>query len=195
MSALDDKVPLEAGDTISFRVIEDRDEPVTRIVTDTGEIEFPYINGVKVEGKTCHEVAVEVKKLLEVDYYKQATVIIGLDLIVGSDKTKPKDMAWVMGEVKQVGPLELMKAQPMTVSQLIMRAGGFGDFADQRKVKVIHRLTGSPSASENASDISNAKDFQIVDVKSVFDGKTSSDPVVRAGDYIIVPKKFINLGG
>jgi protein involved in polysaccharide export with SLBB domain len=180
---------------VSFRVIEDRDDAVSRIVTDTGEVDFPYIGRVKVEGKTCHQVAVEVKKLLEVDYYKRATVIVGLDLIVGEDKTKPKDMAWVMGEVRQVGPLELLKQQPMTVSQLIMRAGGFGDFADQRKVKVIHRLTGSPSATESANDISDAKDFQIIDVKSVFDGKSASDPVVKPGDYIIVPKKFINFGG
>ena len=107
MAALDDKVALEAGDSISFRVIEDRDDPVTRLVTDTGEVDFPYIGRVKVEGKTCHEVAVEVKKLLEVDYYKQATVIVGLDLIIGQDDKleKPKsDMAWVVGEVHRSGP-------------------------------------------------------------------------------------------
>jgi hypothetical protein len=86
MTALDDKVPLEAGDTISFRVIEDRDQAISRIVTDTGEVDFPYIGRVKVEGKTCHQVAVDVKRLLEVDYYKQATVIVGLDLIIGADK-------------------------------------------------------------------------------------------------------------
>ncbi len=200
MSALDDKVALEDGDTVSFRVIEDRDDPVTRVVTDTGEVDFPYIGRVKVEGKTCHAVAVEVKKLLEVDYYKQATVIVGLDLIVGSEgeKVQPKDMAWVMGEVKEVGPQELLKKQPMTVSQLIMRAGGFGDFADQRKVKVIHRsaeTVGAVASAVNDADISNAKDYQVVDVKAIFDGKSSSDPVVKAGDYIIVPKKFVNFGG
>jgi polysaccharide export outer membrane protein len=192
MSALDDKVSLEPGDTISFRVIEDRDKAVQLVVTDTGEVNFPYINRVKVEGKTCHQVAVEVKKLLEVDYYKQATVIVGLDLIIGQDNTKPKEMAWVMGEVRQVGPLELLKAQPMTVSQMIMRAGGFGDFADQRKVKLIHRL---PGGSEEPSEVNDDKDFQVVDVKSVFDGKSAADPVVKPGDYIIVPKKFVNFGG
>ncbi len=193
MSALDDKVPLEAGDTISFRVIEDRDQAISLVVTDTGEVNFPYINLVKVEGKTCHQVAMEVKKLLEVDYYKRATVIVGLDLIIGEDKTKAKDMAWVVGEVRQVGPQELLKAQPMTVSQIILRAGGFGDFADQRKVKVIHRGSlASDSAGSGPVDISNAKDFQIVDVKSVFDGKSTDDPIVKSGDYIIVPKNWVH---
>jgi protein involved in polysaccharide export with SLBB domain len=190
MAALDDKVALEAGDSISFRVIEDRDEAVPRIVTDTGEVDFPYIGRVKVEGKTCHQVAVEVKRLLEVDYYKRATVIVGLDLIIGEDKTKAHDMAWVVGEVHQVGPQELLKAQPMTVSQIILRAGGFGDFADQRKVKVIHRGSLAPGSS---ADIGKSKDFQIVDVKSVFDGKSTDDPIVRPGDYVIVPKNGVNL--
>jgi len=189
MAALDDKVALEAGDTISFRVIEDRDDAVSRIVTDTGEVDFPYIGRVKVEGKTCHQVAVEVKKLLEVDYYKQATVIVGLDLIIGEDKTKPKDMAWVVGEVRAVGPLELVKAQPITVSQAIMRAGGFGEFADQRKVKLIHR---SAAADGAPASLAAARDFQVVDVKSVFEGKSVADPVIRPGDYVIVPKQFVN---
>jgi protein involved in polysaccharide export with SLBB domain len=48
MEALDNKTALQDGDTISFRVIEDRDDPVQRIVTDTGEVDFPYIGPVKV---------------------------------------------------------------------------------------------------------------------------------------------------
>lgn len=196
MDALDDKVPLRDGDTVSFRVIEDRDDPVTRVVTDTGGIDFPYIGPVKVEGKTCKEVATEVKKLLEVNYYKQATVILGLDVDVwGDDKAKPKDMAWVVGEVREEGPQELIKAQPMTVSQIILRAGGFSDFADQRGVKVIHRSAEvSDTPSNRPPDLTKVKDkdVQVVDVKSVFEGKSNQDPVVKSGDYIIVPKRFFN---
>lgn len=188
MEALDDQTKLGKGDTISFRVIEDRDKAVQLLVSDNGDVNFPYINRVKVEGKTCHQVALDVKKLLEVDYYKRATVIIGLDLINDFDKTKPKDMAWVMGEVRAVGPLELYKNQTTTVSQLIMRAGGFGDFADQRKVKVIHHATDANV------DVTNAKNFELVDVKAVFKGQSAKDPVVAAGDYIIVPKKVLNFG-
>jgi protein involved in polysaccharide export with SLBB domain len=194
MAALDDKVALEAGDTVSIRVIEDRDQAVSRVVTDTGEVDVPYVGRIKVEGKTCHQVAVEVKRLLEVDYYKRATVIVGLDLIIGQEKgTKARDMAWVVGQVRQVGPQELSKVQPMTVSQIIMRAGGFGDFADQRKVKLIHRGShASDAAGAEPPDLSNLKDSQVVDVKSVFDGKSTVDPVVKSGDYIIVPKQWVN---
>jgi len=192
MSALDNKTALQDGDTISFRVIEDRDQPVQRVVGDTGAVDFPYIGPVKVEGKTCHEVAIDVKRRLEVDYYKQATVIIGLDLIIDQDNhVKPKDLAWVMGEVRSVGPLELAPHQPMTVSQLILRAGGPSDFGDMRKVKLMHPRAdgGAPSAG----DLNNAKEFQVIDVKSIMDGHPGADPVVKPGDYIIVPKKILNI--
>jgi protein involved in polysaccharide export with SLBB domain len=194
MAALDDKVTLQPGDRISFRVIEDRDDAVPRIVTDTGEVDFPYIGRVKVQGQTCHQVAVELKRLLEVDYYKRATVIVGLDVIDQSNKVVPHDLAWVVGQVRQVGPQELSKVQPTTVSQIILRAGGFGDFADQRRVKIIHRAALSPTTdgAEPPPVIGNIQDAQVVDVKAIFEGHSSVDPVVKPNDYIIVPKRAVN---
>lgn len=193
MAALDDKTKLQVGDSLSFRVIEDRDQAVPLVVADSGEVNFPYINRVKVVGKSCHQVAVEVKKLLEVDYYKRATVIVGLDLSPNIDKTRAKDLAWVVGEVRQVGPYELVPAQPMTVSQIILRSGGFGDFADQRKVKVMHRSAkAEESATTPTVDLNNTKDATVVDVKSVFEGKSTVDPLVKPGDYIIVPRQIVH---
>jgi protein involved in polysaccharide export with SLBB domain len=195
MSALDDKIPLAPGDHISFRVIEDRDDAVPRVVTDTGEVDFPYIGRIKVAGKTCRQIAVVLKQLLEVDYYKRATVIVGLDIIGTSAASSPHDFVWVVGQVRQVGPQELSKIQPMTVSQVILRAGGFGEFADQRKVKIIHR-SAAPDASGvlPPPDLNSTQDMdaQIIDIKSVFEGVSKVDPIVKPNDYIIVPKKWVN---
>jgi protein involved in polysaccharide export with SLBB domain len=196
MTALDDKVPLQPGDRISFRVLEDQDDAVPRIVTDTGEVDFPYVGRLKVTGKTCRQVAIQLKQLLEVDYYKRATVIVGLDVIVGQSTAAASthDLVWVIGQVRSVGPQEISKLQPLTVSQIILRAGGFGDFADQRKVKIIHRgansvVTNNPDSSDVAS---NSQDTLIVDVKAVYEGESKDDPIVQPNDYIIVPKKFVN---
>jgi len=190
MEALDDKNLIQVGDTVSFRVIEDRDDAVTRVVTDTGEVDFPYVGRLQVVGKTCHQVAVELKKLLEVDYYKQATVIVGLDVILGQEKTK-HDLAWVIGEVRAEGPQELSKLQPMTVSQLILKAGGFSEYADQRKVRIIHRSSLATDApGGNPPDLSKGKVGEIVDVKAVFDGKSNADPIVKPDDYVIVSRSI-----
>jgi protein involved in polysaccharide export with SLBB domain len=194
MTALDDKITLQPGDRISFRVIEDKDQAVPRIVTDTGEVDFPYIGRVKVQGETCHDLAIELKRLLEVDYYKRATVIVGLDVIADRDKDKPKthDLAWISGQVRQIGPQELSKEQPMTVSQIIMRAGGFGDFADQRRVKLIHRSALASANGDVPPGAANPEDIEIVDVKAVFEGKSSIDPTVQPNDFIIVPRRAVN---
>jgi len=195
MSALDDKVPLEAGDRISFRVIEDRDEAVPRLITDTGEVDFPYIGRVKVTGLTCRQVAQQLKKLLEVDYYKRATVIVGLDVIAGHETEATHEMAWIVGQVRQEGAVELSKLQPLTVSQIILRAGGFGDFADERKVRVVHRTTEPASSAATVTAIPDADKSpggQVVDVKSVFEGRSTFDPIVQPNDLIIVSKRLVN---
>jgi polysaccharide export outer membrane protein len=199
MTALDDRIPLHPGDRVSFRVIEDQDDAVSRVVTDTGEIDFPYIGRVKVEGRTCLQVARQVKQLLEVNYYKRATVIIGLDVIFGKEETVTHNYAWVVGQVRQPGPLELLDKNPMTVSQIILRAGGFGDFADQRRVRLIHRADissvtdgSTPAPAAAPGNPADSKAGDTIDIKAVFDGQSSVDPIVRNDDYIIVPKRLVN---
>ena len=194
MAALDDRVQLEPGDRVSFRVIEDQDQAVPLVVTDNGEVDFPYVGRVKVQGKTCKQVAYDLKGLLEVDYYKRATVILGLDTISAAEGVA-HDMVWVVGQVRQVGPQELSKQQALTVSQVILRAGGFGDFADQRRVRLIHRDSSAASAGADGGappPVSSTDKGQIIDVKAVFDGKSSTDPEVSANDLIVVPKRLVN---
>lgn len=195
MEALDNKIALEAGDRISFRVIEDQDEAVSRLVTDTGEVDFPYVGRIKVAGLTCRQIALQLKKALEVDYYKRATVIVGLDVIVGHVTESTHDMVWVVGQVRQEGPQELSKLQPITVSQAILRAGGFGDFADERKVRIVHQTT-APSSSDGTTgempDAGSASGGKVVDVKAIFQGQSTFDPIVKPNDLVIVPKKLIN---
>jgi protein involved in polysaccharide export with SLBB domain len=85
----------------------------------------------------------------------------------------------------------------MTVSQIILRAGGFGDFADQRRVRLIHRAdissaTDGSTPAPAAETPVDSKAGDTIDIKAVFDGQSSNDPVVRNDDYIIVPKRLVN---
>ena len=76
----DDKYKLRVGDKVAFQILEDRDLPKSLVVADSGELDIPYIGRMSVAGKTCRQLAAEVKAALEKDYYHQATVIIGLIL-------------------------------------------------------------------------------------------------------------------
>ncbi|HEY0368234.1 MAG TPA: polysaccharide biosynthesis/export family protein, partial [Chthoniobacterales bacterium] len=130
MSVLDDKTRLGPNDFVSFRVVEDRDNDSQRLrVNDNGQLEVPYVGLVPAAGKTSKELAFNVKSLLEREYYYHATVIIAVDHV--SEKSRGR--VYLSGSVKGPGPQEIPPDEEYTLSKAIIRAGGFGDFADKGK--------------------------------------------------------------
>ena len=97
MAVLDDKKKLGSNDFVSFRVVEDRDNDSQRLrVNDNGELEVPYIGLVPAQGKTCKELAFNIKSALEKEYYYHATVILAVDRV--SDKSRGR--IYVYGSVR-----------------------------------------------------------------------------------------------
>jgi len=176
MDVLDDKRPLQIGDRLSMRVVEDRKPPIGLVVTDSGDVEVPLIGRVPAKGKTCKQLAYAIKGPLEREYYYKATVIIGLDF----ETAKSPGTVYVTGQVRNQGPLAIPPDETFTVSRAIIRAGGFADFANKRRVKLIRK---------NGDKMETI----IVDLELVFKkGRTDKDPVVEPDDTIIVPERLIN---
>lgn len=175
MSVLDDKKRLGSNDYVSFRVVEDRDDESQHLrVNDNGELEVPYIGLVPAQGRTCKDLAYSIKNALEKEYYYHATVILAVDRV--SEKSRGR--VYVYGAVKGQGPQEIPPDETYTVSKAIIRAGGFGDFADKRKVKLTRK---------NGQDIT-------VDLKRIIEqGRTDEDVVVQPDDQIYVPQRLINM--
>jgi protein involved in polysaccharide export with SLBB domain len=174
MEVLDDKRPLRVGDRLSMRVVEDRKPPVPLTVTDSGEVEVPLIGRVSAKGKTCKQLAYWIKGPLEREYYYKATVIVGLDV---EGRVSP-GRAYVTGQVRTQGPVEIPPDETFTVSRAIIKVGGFADFANKKKVKLVRK---------------NSSETIIVDVDAIIrKGRTDKDPVVEPEDTIIVPERLIN---
>jgi protein involved in polysaccharide export with SLBB domain len=175
MNVLDDKKRLGPNDYVSFRVVEDRDEESQHLrVNDNGELEVPYIGLVPAKGRNCRELAYAIKVALEKEYYYHATVILAIERV--SEKSRGR--VYVYGSVKGQGPQEIPADESYTVSKAIIRAGGFGDFANKRKVKVTRK---------------NGQDFT-VDLKRVIEeGRTDEDMVLQPDDQIYVPQRLINM--
>ena len=175
MGVLDDKKRVGSNDYVSFRVVEDRDEESQHLrVNDNGELEVPYIGLVPAKGRTCRELAYTIKAALEKEYYYHATVILAVERV--SEKSRGR--IYVYGSVKGQGPQEIPADESYTVSKAIIRAGGFGDFANKRKVKVTRK---------------NGQDFTI-DLKRVIEeGRTDEDMVLQPDDQIYVPQRLINM--
>ena len=181
----DESYKLRVGDTVSFQITEDevwdfQNAPRPLVVQDSGEVEAPYIGRVMAVGKTCKQLAGEIKAALEKDYYKRATVVISMQVA-----SPVLGRVYVWGQVRSQGALEVLVNENLTVGQAIMRAGGFADFANQRKVKVIRSGTGA-DAGKPAQPIT--LDMELI----LNEGKTDKDIVLQPGDLIIVPSRLLN---
>ncbi|MEI6350322.1 MAG: polysaccharide biosynthesis/export family protein [Verrucomicrobiota bacterium] len=177
MDALDSKRKLVIGDRVSYRVVEDRSDVEHLLVTDSGEMEVPLIGRVKAAGKACREVAEDIKKALEKDYFLpgHATVIIGLDSV----STRSRGSIYIIGQVRSPGYMDIPSDIKFTVSKAILRAGGFTDFANQHKVKLVRK-------SEKTAETT------LVDVGEILKGRVLEDPVPQPDDMIIVSDKWIS---
>jgi len=181
---IDDKHKLIPGDRLSFQILEDRmlkgpkgepkGEPKSLVVTDSIELDIPYIGRVSVADRTCKQLADELKVLLEKEYYYRATVIVGLDQV-----SKVLGKVYVLGPVRTQGPIDIPANETFTAGKAILRAGGFGDFADKKEVKVVRKSpTGNVTYKLNMVDILEK-------------GKTENDIALEPEDFVIVPQRAI----
>jgi len=177
MDALDDKHRLAIGDRLSFRIVEDEEDPKPIYVTDSGDLELPYIGRYPAEGKTCLQLARELKREYEKDYYHNATVIVAVDVMA-----KTRGRVYLVGPVRAGGPQEVPTDEVFTLSKAILRAGGFTDFADRRNVRVTRKGSG-PAGQDKVFT---------VDVAQILEkGKSELDIVLEPGDFIYIPERSI----
>jgi protein involved in polysaccharide export with SLBB domain len=178
---------ISIGDTLAFRIVEDEDPPMMLKIDEAGQVKVPYLGRVPAAGKTTAELAAEIKRSLERSLYKKATVMIALSRRQSTTATtttgepvRSSGRIYLSGEVNKQGPLDLPTDEALTVSRAILRAGGFSEFANRKKVKLIRR-TG------------NTLNTTIVNVATAMDqARRDLDPLVQSGDIIEVPQRLVN---
>ncbi len=169
MDNLDDSYRFKVGDQIIYRVVEDQDEEVRRVVMDTGEVTLPYLGKVKVLALTAKEVAYKLKPLLEQEYYKQATVLMALDT-----ERKFRGKAYIYGAVSQPGAIQIPTDEVLTVSKAILQVGGFAPSADRTSVR-IERKTNE------------GKKTVVVNMAEIIDqGDSDQDITIEPNDFIVI---------
>ena len=179
-TALDNHHQLGPGDRVNYRVIEDQDDPVSLTINDSGELPVPYIGLVPAAGKTSLALAKDVKRLLERQHYYRATVIIAVEVV---NKARVTGKVYVTGYVRNPGGFDIPAGESFTVSKAILKAGGFSDFSDKRRVRVI-RATGSDKASKTSF---------FVNVQEIWDkGKLENDLQIRPDDTVVVSGRLVN---
>jgi len=176
MEMLDNHQTLGPSDRITYRVIEDQDEPRSLLITDSGDLDVPYLGLVHAAGKTPQALAKEISAALEKTLYYKATVIISAEAI---NRKRVVGKVYVTGQVRNTGGIELPADETLTVSRAILNAGGFSDFSDRRDVRLIRNTP-------------NGKETHSVNVQEIWEkGALEKDLVVQPGDLIVVPERLV----
>lgn len=176
-NVVDDKYRLAIGDQLNFRIIEDEDDSRILVVTDSGDVQVPYVGRFPALGKTCKQLAAELKPELEKKYYKQATVIIAVD-----SKPRSRGKIYVVGAVASPGAQDITGDEELTAGKAVLRAGGLNDFADGTAVRVTRSTNNKPGEEKTFT----------VNVRRVFKkGKLDDDLVLLPGDLVYVPERMI----
>ncbi len=130
-----------------------------------GKISLPLLDDVQAAGYTARQLKeVLTKKLKE---FIDNPVVSVTVLEANSYKV------YVSGQVRTPGVYRLRSET--TLLQIIPMAGGFTDWANQKKIQIIRREGGQEKRI-------------IVNYKNIVDGKgPDSNIVLKAGDTIIVP--------
>lgn len=186
MEVLDNVRAIRPGDVVSLRVIEDRKEPRQVTVGVTGEIQAPYVGLVKAAGRTSRSLADAIKVELERSYFKKATVIVAIDQTREESRgpgvyNVDLEFFTVFGQVLRQGKYELPSDEDVTISQAILRAGGFAQFGNPKKVKVVRQLPDG----QNKTILVNCDDI-------MRKGNLNKDIYIRSGDVVIVDEKQVN---
>jgi protein involved in polysaccharide export with SLBB domain len=152
-----DTLVLHVGDLVTIH-LPDAAQPFEDRVKEDGTITLPLIGSIVVVGKTARELGKQLR-----EKYARLGIVI----------PAPREdfVYYVAGEVKSPGLQEYIGET--TVTKAIQAAGDFTEFANKKKVKLIH----PDGRYEVITDL----------LKAI---NPPHDPAVHPGDRIEVPRKW-----
>ncbi|MFW5883074.1 MAG: polysaccharide biosynthesis/export family protein [Verrucomicrobiota bacterium] len=175
MEQLDDSRKLEVGDRMIYQVLEDREDPIMIFVDTQGKVDVPLVGKLTGQGKTSRALANAIKADLEEEYYYRATPVLRI-----RDQGSVRGRISLLGEVAVRGMQPLPADEAMTMSRMILRAGGQTPDADLTKVRLVREL---PNGEDEVR--------KEVDIAAIWDGTGGNDPILEPGDVIIIPRKEV----
>jgi polysaccharide export outer membrane protein len=155
-------------DVLTVDVWREKDYSAEAVmVGPDGTVSLPVINQIPVAGLTLEESTTRITAALaEKAGLKDPRVTVG-------PKAINSRKVYILGNVGKSGPYQLMG--PMTVTQLIATAGGLGEFADEKNIRVTRTERG-----KKVQFVFNYKDYK--------KGKgLEKDIELKIGDVVNVP--------
>ena len=147
-------------------------------VSANGEILMPLIGAVKCSGLTVVELQEKIKAGYK-DYFLDPQVTVGFLYQENAGMKSPWGSVLVTGEVAHPGPVNMSATRDLTVTRVLMLAGGATPVADKRKVRVTRREKDG-----------SLKRF-LVDIELIGkEGRSDLDVALKPGDVVWVPESW-----
>ncbi|MBI4309437.1 MAG: polysaccharide export protein [Candidatus Omnitrophica bacterium] len=140
-------------------------------VSPDGTLSFPYVGHLLVKGRTIDQIQQEIHQRLSDGYFKYPSVVVSL-------KESRSRRFFVYGEVNKPGPYPM--EDNTTVLRAISMAGGFTRFGSASRVKILR-----PRESRAGYGMTQ------VNIKSVMDGDSQSDVILKSGDIVVVSEGLL----
>jgi polysaccharide export outer membrane protein len=159
---------LRVGDPIEMKIggvpAEEQQQINNTYTVDTsGSINLPYINKIKAEGMTPAQLARSIEEM-----YRANKIYTNPNITILMQPTSR--FVNVGGSVRT--PSRVQFTEDLTLLSAINAAGGFNDFADQKRVRLLR-----------------GNDVKMYDVRQ-FRRDPSRDVKLQPGDRIEVPQTF-----
>jgi protein involved in polysaccharide export with SLBB domain len=158
------------GAVISITVEEDRSLNRAYTVPGSGVVNYPPVGRIAVEGRSPKEIAEQIKKSLEKEYFPRATVTVTIE----SAPDGGAGVIYVIGNVNRPGPVVLPKEGKLSMTRAISSAGDLTAAAAGEKVQIVRY------------DDAGKKHVTYVNATRIMKG-IESDIALQNGDWIIVP--------
>ncbi len=166
---------LSPGDEIDIYVEGEDYLNGTYKIDDEGEITFPILNKISMDGLTVSQAKDKIEKLLEKDYFKT-----GVNISANITKFHKRKVV-ISGEVNKPGSYEFEEEKNLTLAELISLAGGPTEKACMNAATIIRMENGkSETLKVKAADIMDAKE---------------KDIALRPGDRVNIPRANVIVMG
>ncbi|MBN1808848.1 MAG: polysaccharide biosynthesis/export family protein [Planctomycetes bacterium] len=167
-SVKDDSV-IAVGDTLDIVVYKAPDLSVQVKVPESGEVLYPILGRMTVAGMSTGQVAGRIADELERRGHLHSPEVSATITRMAEYRI------FLLGAVKDPGPIVVSRARPLYLTQAIALVGGFAAAADRGNVRIVRRPLGGKA------------EVLHVDVDAVLEkGRAEEDIRLADGDTVFV---------
>ena len=170
---------VQSGDTLSIEVLEDSSLSRNVLVLPGGTFDFPFAGTVRARGRTPSQIEAAIARGIASNFANMPTVFVSVaSLRPEEDPPEPRTISiYILGEVATPGIREVKPGT--TFLQALSQAGGFTNFAAQKRVQL--RRTHPKTRAQSVS---------IINYKALSRGAAQNLSIrLQEGDVIVIPER------